>query len=176
VAKSGHFDLILLDYQLGYGIGTELSKQNREFNPNIPILFVTSTYTMTMTEVLKAGAQRYSHSVTIRTGSLTVSLVEHTCAHVVWPTTRVVSCSFWRLAVAHLDRLPIEALCSSTYAFSVTIGENFMDGSLKRSATLFFRTTPRARRADSDYGQFHGSQFANVPWITSQLFKDTEPS
>lgn len=57
MAQSQHFDLILLDYHLGDGVGPELSKQIREFNPHIPILFVTSTYTMTMSEVSKAGAQ-----------------------------------------------------------------------------------------------------------------------
>ena len=56
-AKSQHFDLILLDYHLRDGSGPELSRQIREFNPNIPILFVTGTYTMTMSEVLEAGAQ-----------------------------------------------------------------------------------------------------------------------
>ena len=56
-AKSQHFDLILLDYHLRDGNGPELSKQIREFNPNIPILFVTGTYTMTRSEVLSAGAQ-----------------------------------------------------------------------------------------------------------------------
>jgi two-component system, NtrC family, response regulator HydG len=56
-AKSQHFDLILLDYHLRDGNGPELSKQIREFNRNIPILFVTGTYTMTRREVLDAGAQ-----------------------------------------------------------------------------------------------------------------------
>lgn len=56
-AKNQHFDLILLDYHLRDGNGPELSKQIREFNPNIPILFVTGTYTMTTSEVLRAGAQ-----------------------------------------------------------------------------------------------------------------------
>lgn len=56
-AKSQHFDLILLDYHLRDGNGPELSKQIRELNPKIPILFVTGTYTMTRSEVLEAGAQ-----------------------------------------------------------------------------------------------------------------------
>lgn len=56
-AKSQNFDLILLDYHLRDGNGPELSKQIREFKPNIPILFVTGTYTMTKSEVLEAGAQ-----------------------------------------------------------------------------------------------------------------------
>ena len=56
-AKSQQFDLILLDYHLRDGNGPELSKQIREFNPKIPILFVTGTYTMTRREVLEAGAQ-----------------------------------------------------------------------------------------------------------------------
>ena len=56
-AKSQDFDLILLDYHLRDGSGPELSKQIREFNPNIPILFVTGTYTMSKSEVLEAGAQ-----------------------------------------------------------------------------------------------------------------------
>ena len=57
IAKSQHFDLILLDYHLRDGSGPELSKQIRKFNPNIPILFVIGTYTMTRSEVLEAGAQ-----------------------------------------------------------------------------------------------------------------------
>jgi two-component system response regulator HydG len=57
VAKSQHFNLILLDYHLRDGNGPELSKQIREFNPETPILFVTGTYAMTRSEVLKAGAQ-----------------------------------------------------------------------------------------------------------------------
>ena len=56
-AQTQHFDLILLDYHLRDGSGPELSKQIRELNPNIPILFVTGTYTMTRSEVLEAGAQ-----------------------------------------------------------------------------------------------------------------------
>lgn len=57
MTQTQHFDLILLDYHLRDGTGPELSKQIREFNPNIPILFVTGTYTMTRREVLEAGAQ-----------------------------------------------------------------------------------------------------------------------
>lgn len=56
-AKSQHFDLILLDYHMRDGTGPELSRQIREFNQSIPILFVTGTYTMTRREVLESGAQ-----------------------------------------------------------------------------------------------------------------------
>lgn len=57
MARSQHFDVILLDYHMRDGIGPDLCKQIREFNPNTPVLFVTGTYNMTHTEVLEAGAQ-----------------------------------------------------------------------------------------------------------------------
>ena len=57
VAKRQRFDLILLDYHLRDGSGPELSTQIRQSDPNIPILFVTGSHTMTMREALAAGAQ-----------------------------------------------------------------------------------------------------------------------
>jgi CheY-like chemotaxis protein len=56
-AMSGSFDLYLLDYHLPDGTGLELCILIRTFDPNTPIFFCTSTYSITMKEIKAAGAQ-----------------------------------------------------------------------------------------------------------------------
>ncbi len=56
-ATSGRFDFYLLDYHLPDGTGLELCLLIRTFDPDTPIIFCTSTYSITMQEIKTAGAQ-----------------------------------------------------------------------------------------------------------------------
>jgi CheY-like chemotaxis protein len=56
-AMSGSFDLYLLDYHLPDGTGLELCLLIRTFDPDTPIFFCTSTYSITKKEIETAGAQ-----------------------------------------------------------------------------------------------------------------------
>ncbi len=56
-AMSGSFDLYLLDYHLPDGTGLELCLLIRTFDPDTPIFFCTSTYSITIKEIKRAGAQ-----------------------------------------------------------------------------------------------------------------------
>ncbi|MEP7339777.1 MAG: response regulator [Acidobacteriota bacterium] len=59
-ARSGHFDLILLDYNLPDGTGLELCKMIRALDSQTPILFYSSvTEPEIRREALDAGAQGY---------------------------------------------------------------------------------------------------------------------
>ena len=57
MAKSGGFDLFLLDYYLPDGTGEELCKQIRGFDSRTPILFVTASATFSETRARGIGAQ-----------------------------------------------------------------------------------------------------------------------
>ena len=56
-AATEKFDLILLDYHLPDGVGLDLCRQVRLFDPTTPILMVTVTHSINHDEVLAAGGQ-----------------------------------------------------------------------------------------------------------------------
>jgi DNA-binding response OmpR family regulator len=60
LAKSGAFDLYLLDSWLPDGSGLDLCKRIREFDPLTPILFYSAAaYEADRAEALESGAQGY---------------------------------------------------------------------------------------------------------------------
>ena len=60
IVKLGGFDLILLEMRLVGQSGVALCKEIRAFNPDIPIVFFTSSaYSTDREEGLKAGANAY---------------------------------------------------------------------------------------------------------------------
>ena len=60
LARSGLFDLYLLDAWLPDGSGLDLSKQIREFDPLTPILFYSAAaYDADREDALNSGAQGY---------------------------------------------------------------------------------------------------------------------
>jgi CheY-like chemotaxis protein len=56
-ATAERFNLYLLDYHLPDGTGLELCLMLRTFDRDTPILFATSTSTITEAQVITAGAQ-----------------------------------------------------------------------------------------------------------------------
>jgi CheY-like chemotaxis protein len=56
-ASTEKFSLILLDYHLPDGTGLELCVLIRSFDPNVPILLVTGTSSITRHQVLAIGGQ-----------------------------------------------------------------------------------------------------------------------
>jgi len=60
LARSGRFDLYLLDSWLPDGSGLDLCKRIREFDPLTPILFYSAAaYEADRAEALESGAQGY---------------------------------------------------------------------------------------------------------------------
>jgi CheY-like chemotaxis protein len=59
-ARSGAFNLIILDVNLEDGSGIDLCREIREFDKNLPVVFYSAdAQTTSMEEALKAGAQAY---------------------------------------------------------------------------------------------------------------------
>lgn len=55
-----HFDLVIVDYRLGYHDGLELLNKVKEVNKDIPVVFVTGQGTQqTAVDALKGGADDY---------------------------------------------------------------------------------------------------------------------
>lgn len=59
LAKTGDFDLFLLDYMFADGTGKELCQRIREFDTETPILFFSATHPKQQEEALSCGAQGY---------------------------------------------------------------------------------------------------------------------
>jgi len=59
LARSGGFDLILLDYRYGDGTGEELCRLIRRSDSRTPILFFSGTDPKLQSEALSCGAQGF---------------------------------------------------------------------------------------------------------------------
>jgi len=82
LARSGRFDLYLLDSWLPDGSGLDLCKQIREFDPFTPILFYSAAaYEADREDALRSGAQGYliKPSQTAELSALVSSLIEAPC-------------------------------------------------------------------------------------------------
>jgi len=82
LARSGRFDLYLLDSWLPDGSGLDLCKQIREFDPLTPILFYSAAaYDADREDALKSGAQGYliKPSHTSELCSLVSALIDAPC-------------------------------------------------------------------------------------------------
>lgn len=60
-AAAGQFDLYILDYHLPDGTGLELCSMLRAFDKTTPMLFATSSSSITEAQVITAGAQGLIH-------------------------------------------------------------------------------------------------------------------
>jgi DNA-binding response OmpR family regulator len=58
LASCENFDLYILDYHLPDGFGAEISGYIRASDPQTPIIFSTSDYFLTKTQIHTIGAQR----------------------------------------------------------------------------------------------------------------------
>ena len=56
-ARAGGFHLYLLDYYLPDGTGVELYESIRKFDPNTPVLFVTTSEAIGPAQAIRLGAQ-----------------------------------------------------------------------------------------------------------------------
>ena len=82
LARSGRFDLYLLDSWLPDGSGLDLCKKIREFDPLTPILFYSAAaYDADREDALKSGAQGYliKPSHTSELCSLVSALIDAPC-------------------------------------------------------------------------------------------------
>jgi DNA-binding response OmpR family regulator len=60
LAKTGRFDLYIIDVHLTYGDGIELCQQLRAFDPNTPVIFCTGNSDEALrNKALSVGAQAY---------------------------------------------------------------------------------------------------------------------
>jgi len=59
LARSGRFDLYLLESRLPDGAGLDLCRRLREFDSQTPILFYVATISFTRQQVSEAGGQGY---------------------------------------------------------------------------------------------------------------------
>jgi two-component system, OmpR family, response regulator len=60
LSREHHFDLYMIDFWLPDGSGMDLCKSLREFDPSIPIMFVSgAAYEVDKETAIKSGAQGY---------------------------------------------------------------------------------------------------------------------
>lgn len=59
LARTGGYDLYLLDYVFPEGTGRELCERIREFDPDTPVLFFTASHPSIREEALGCGARGF---------------------------------------------------------------------------------------------------------------------